>query len=152
MMIATIRSVTVFAVILGGAFPALGQAPPAIPGFSEVRLTSAEYSGAATLLSIGPESLELGIEGQAQSFFVPMATLARLEYRRPATARERLTRGALWGAGTLGVSGFLLTDRGEDTSEVEAALYSVLAGVLWGGAIGLLIPQSRWERVDLVDW
>jgi hypothetical protein len=150
-MIGTNRSITLLALLLASASPALGQDRLPVPRFSTVRLGSPEYTGEALLVEIRADSLELGVEGLSRSILVPIGSIQHLELRRPATRRERATRGALWGAGTLGILGFLLTDRGEDTSEVEAALYSLLAGGLWGGAIGLLVPQSRWERVDLVD-
>jgi len=150
-MIVTTRWLTVLALLLTGAPPALGQQRVPVPQFSTVRLGSPEYTGVATLVGVGSDSLELGVEGLSESIFVPVRTVARLEYRRPATGRERATRGAMWGAGTLGVTGFLIADRGEDTSQFEVALTSVLAGAVWGGAIGLLIRQSRWERVELLD-
>ena len=148
-MNAMLWSAAVLVLLLTGAVPALGQEGPTVPGFSTVRLSSPEYTGVGTLMSVGPDSLELGIEGLAQSIMIPIPSVARLEYHRPATRRERATRGALWGAGVLGIMGALLTDRDEDTGPVEVALYSVLAGGLWGGAIGLLIPQSRWQQVEL---
>jgi hypothetical protein len=150
-MNATTRSVTVLAFLLAGALPALGQERPVVPAFSTVRLTSPGYTGVATLVSLGSDSLELGIEGLTQPIVVPIRSVDRLELRRPATRRERATRGALWGAGTLGILGPLLADRDGNTSSAEVALHSVLAGGLWGGAIGLLVPQSRWEGVQLPE-
>jgi hypothetical protein len=147
-MNATTRSVTVLAFLLAGALPALGQERPVVPAFSTVRLTSPGYTGVATLVSLGSDSLELGIEGRTQPIVVPIRSV---ELRRPATRRERATRGALWGAGTLGILGPLLADRDGNTSSAEVALHSVLAGGLWGGAIGLLVPQSRWEGVQLPE-
>jgi hypothetical protein len=128
---------------------ASGQAPVTVPESSTVRLASPAYTGVATLAEVRPGSLELDLARPEQRISVPIESVTRLEYRRSATKRERATRGALWGAGTLGVAGFLMTDRGKDTSEVQAAFYSLLAGAIWGGVIGFVIPQNRWQPVHL---
>jgi hypothetical protein len=83
------------------------------------------------LVAVGSDSLALGMDGLPESIFVPIRTVVRGEYRRPATRREPATRGALWGSATLGVMGFLLAVRGGEPTQLEAALYSVLSGAVW---------------------
>ena len=113
---------------LTGALPALGQERPAAPAFSTVRLSAPAYTRVATLVGVGSDSLELGIEGLSQPIVIPIRSVDPLEFRRPASRRERAARGALWGAGPLGIMSPLLADRDEDTGLVEVALASVVAG------------------------
>jgi len=136
--------------VLMGAPPAVAQAVPDVAPFSTVRLRSPVYNGEGTLLRVGPDSLEVGIQGLSQSISVPVSSIARLEYRRPARARERAFRGALWGGGVFALAGALFTDPIEDTGRVESVVvYHALPGAIIGAVIGLAIQSSRWERVDL---
>jgi hypothetical protein len=132
---------------LAGAPSASAQLVPEVAPFSTVRLRSPVYSGEATLLSIGPDSLQVGIQGLSRSIGIPIASISRLEYRRPARARERAVRGALWGAGIFAVTGALFPDPVEDASPVEMAVVYAIPGAIIGAVIGLAIRSTRWERV-----
>jgi len=132
------------------AIPAGAQETPTlVPNFSTVRVESPAYSGVATVTRVLPDALELGVQGRPDPLVLPLATLTRLEVRRRATAWERASRGALWGAGIFGIMGFALTDRAEDVSGAEVFVFHALAGAALGGAIGVVIPRNRWDRVEL---
>jgi hypothetical protein len=133
-----------------GAMPAAAQeAAPLVPDFSTVRVESPVFSGVATVTRSLPDALELGLQGSSTPIVVPLAELTRLEVRRRATAWERASRGALWGAGIFGIMGVALTDRAEDVSGAEVFAFHAFAGAAIGGGIGLAIPRDRWDRVEL---
>jgi hypothetical protein len=135
--------------VLMGAPSAVAQAVPVLAPFSTVRLRSPVYSGEGTLLRVGPDSLEVGIQGLSQSISVPIGSIARLEFRRAARARERAFRGALWGGGVFALAGALFPDPIDDAGPVEMAVVYAMPGAIIGAVIGLAIQSSRWERVDL---
>lgn len=125
------------------------QDAPIVPPGSKVRIASPLYTGESIFTRMEEGRLEIWVQGQVEPVRVPRGSVTRLELQRLATRREGATRGALWGGGILGPLGILMTDRAEDDRLLESAAYSVLAGVLWGAAVGFFIPQHRWEPVPL---
>jgi hypothetical protein len=140
---------SLFALFPLTSVPLEAQAQLAVPSHATVRIQSPVYSGEGTLVRMDADTMELGVRGLAQPVRVPVSSLTRLEYRRPATRRERATRGAIWGGAIFGLSGAALTDRDEDTSGWSVALAHAIPGALIGAGISLAIPRSRWERVPL---
>jgi len=61
----------VLVLLLAGAPSAYGQERerPPISHFSQVSLSSPEYTGGAVLVAVGSDSLELGVEGLPESIF-----------------------------------------------------------------------------------
>jgi hypothetical protein len=128
-------------------------AAPPVPVGAQVRVASPVYSGIGTVVRVDQDSLQLVIEGLETPISIPAASVTRLERRRPATAGERARRGAMWGVGILGGLGMLMYATADlregDPTFTEWALLSTGSGALWGGVVGLVIPQSRWDWVPL---
>lgn len=135
------------------------QRTASLPVGSTVRVASPGYTGIATLIATPGDSLQIVVEGLAARVSLPTESVMRLERRRPANAMERVARGAMWGGGMMAVLGLVTVasvgmEEGSSTENAELSdagmlMYPVMGGAMWGGVIGLIVPQHRWEPVRL---
>jgi hypothetical protein len=131
------------------------QEPQVAPG-DRVRVTAPTIDRdplVGTLVSMGPDTCVLEVEGRAEPLALPLAPVTRLEVSRGQKSHT------LWGAGiglvAGGAAGAAIgsaSSRGDEYSGLVTLAYAAggaWLGLLFGTAIGAVIRTERWELVDL---
>ena len=118
-------------------------------------IVAGRYEG--TVLSRDNDVVRVG-SPNAVPVEVPIGRITSFEISRGKSRWAGVGRGAIVGL-PVGLVLGLIAASGDDDARIywdaggrdtlsrgEVVGYAALAGVLWGGAIGALIPKERWER------
>ena len=107
--------------------------------------------------SFDMDSVRLFTGESGATLSVARSDVTEIQVSHGRSAARGAIRGAMWGAGVMGVLGaiFVAAVESDDTYTVtdsDRAVFlanSIVGGALWGAGIGAFVKSERWERISM---